>query len=73
MVVWSAVRILEAEDVAAALVDFARTNSFTQIFLARTQESARFASLRRSLVQSVVNLAKDMQVVLVSPPAPAVN
>lgn len=66
-------RILEAEDVAAALVDFARTNSFTQIFLARTQESARFASFRRSLVQSVVNLAKDMQVVLVSPPAPAVN
>jgi two-component system, OmpR family, sensor histidine kinase KdpD len=60
-------RILEGSDVAAALVDFARRNQITQIFLARPKER-RWALplLSRDLVQRIVNIAKDMQVVVVA-------
>ncbi|MBV8903273.1 MAG: histidine kinase [Acidobacteriia bacterium] len=60
-------RILEGSDVAAALVDFARRNQITQIFLARPKEQ-RWAlpPFSRDLVQRIVNIAKDMQVVVVA-------
>jgi two-component system sensor histidine kinase KdpD len=59
-------RILEGTDVAFALVDFARRNQITQIFLARPPEGMRIPLLSRDLVQRIVGLAKDMQIVIVS-------
>lgn len=62
-------RILEGEDVSTTLVDFARRNQITQIFLSRPPEQSRwlpFAS--KDLVQRIVSLVKDMQIVIVSPP-----
>jgi two-component system sensor histidine kinase KdpD len=59
-------RILEGEDVASAMVDFARRNQITQIFLTRPRDRAWFPRLGRDLVQRIVGLAKDMQVVIVS-------
>ncbi|HUI82068.1 MAG TPA: sensor histidine kinase KdpD [Bryobacteraceae bacterium] len=60
-------RILEGDDVAATLVDFARRNQITQIFLARPQErSWPLPLFTRDLVQKIVNIAKDMQIVIVA-------
>ena len=59
-------RILEGEDVASAMVDFARRNQITQIFLTRPRDRVWFPRLGRDLVQRIVGLAKDMQVVIVS-------
>src|SRR5215471_15313828 len=58
-------RILQAEDVAAALVDFARRNQITQIFLARPH-ARRWPLFSRDLVERIVHLAKDMQIVVVA-------
>jgi two-component system, OmpR family, sensor histidine kinase KdpD len=60
------VRTLEGEDPASALVDFARRNQITQIFLARPEDRRWFPLLSPDLVQRVVALAKDMQIVIVS-------
>ncbi len=59
-------RIVEGEEVAPALIDFARRNRITQIFLARPADRKWFPSLARNLVQQVAALAKDMQIVIVS-------
>jgi two-component system sensor histidine kinase KdpD len=59
-------RILGGENTAAALVDFARQNQITQIFLARPPDGWSFPLLARNLVQRIVGLAKDMQIVIVS-------
>ncbi len=59
-------RILEGDDVASTLVDFARRNQITQIFLARPPERRPLPWLTRDLVQRIVSLASDMQVVIVS-------
>jgi two-component system, OmpR family, sensor histidine kinase KdpD len=60
-------RILAGGEVAPALIDFARRNQVTQIFLARERSSKRGLPLfTRDLVQSIVSLAKDMQIVIVS-------
>ena len=59
-------RILEGEDSASTLVDFARRNQITQIFLARPADRRSFPLSSRSLVQKIVALARDMQIVIVS-------
>ncbi|MGD0498203.1 MAG: histidine kinase [Bryobacteraceae bacterium] len=60
-------RILGGEKIAPALIDFARRNQVTQIFLARPREKRRIPPLvARDLLQSIVSLAKDMQVIIVS-------
>jgi two-component system, OmpR family, sensor histidine kinase KdpD len=59
-------RVLEGQDVAAALVDFARRNGVTQIFVTRPLARRFETGLKRDLVQKIVALAKDMQVVIVS-------
>ena len=59
-------RILEGENVAEALVDFARRNQITQIYLARTHQRRSFPWMARDIVQQIVGLAKDMQIVIVS-------
>jgi two-component system sensor histidine kinase KdpD len=65
-------RILEGEDTAQTLVDFARRNQITQIFLARPRERTRLPLLGRDLSQSIVRLAKDMQIVIVAERGPGV-
>jgi len=59
-------RILEGEDIARAVVDFARRNQITQIFLARPCERFRVPLFSRDLMHRIVSLAKDMQIVIVS-------
>src|SRR5215471_7190694 len=59
-------RIIEGDDMARALVDFAHRNEVTQIFLTQPPESKWIPLLSRNLVQKVVQLAKDMQIVIVS-------
>lgn len=59
-------RVLEGEDVAKTLVDFARLNRITQIFLARPRNHSWLGLLRPRLVQQVVRLARDMQVTIVA-------
>lgn len=51
---------------AGTLVDFARRNQVTQIFLARPRGRRWVPLPTRDLVQRVVALAKDMQIVVVS-------
>lgn len=61
-------RILEGDDVAQVLVDFAHRNEITQIFLTHTPPKDLWSFLpSRDLVRRIVNLAKDMQVIVVSP------
>lgn len=59
-------RILEGEDVSRALVDFARRNQITQIYLARPRERTPLPWPSRNLVQKIASLARDMQIVIVS-------
>ena len=47
---------------AEVLVDFARRNAVTQIFVARARAGSPW--LRRSLLEQTVLRAKDMQVVI---------
>lgn len=59
-------RILEGDDVATTVVEFARLNRATQIFVLR-QRARGLAALRRNgLVQRIVSLAHDMQVTIVA-------
>jgi two-component system, OmpR family, sensor histidine kinase KdpD len=59
-------RILEGEDVAATVVDFARRNEVTQIYLTRPRERKWFSFLNSDPAQKIISLAKDMQIVIVS-------
>jgi two-component system sensor histidine kinase KdpD len=57
-------RVLQGHDVAKSLVEFAHLNGVTHLFLPRPQPSQWPALSRRSLVQQVVHLARDMQVTI---------
>jgi two-component system sensor histidine kinase KdpD len=59
-------RILEGEDVAETLVNFAHMNGVTQIFVTRHKEDGLASFFRRGLVQRIVALATDMQVTIVA-------
>lgn len=60
-------RILESDDPAEALVDFARRNGVTQIFLAKPDaRSLPMIGKKRHLVMDVVRLASDRQVTVVA-------
>jgi two-component system sensor histidine kinase KdpD len=58
--------ILQGEDVAQTLVDFARLHKVTQIFLARPQHMRWPIIFGRGLVERVVRLAHDIQVTIVA-------
>jgi two-component system, OmpR family, sensor histidine kinase KdpD len=61
-------RILDGEDIAHVVVDFAHRNQITQIFISHAPDKQAFAWLRpKDLVRRLVSLAKDMQIVVVSP------
>ncbi len=59
-------RVVAGDDTAQALVDFARLNQITQIFLGRPQARRFLPRISRTLVEQIVGLAKDMQIVIVS-------
>jgi two-component system, OmpR family, sensor histidine kinase KdpD len=59
-------RVLQGDDVARTLVEFAHLNGVTHIFLARPRPSQWSALSGRSLMQQVVHLARDMQVTIVA-------
>jgi two-component system sensor histidine kinase KdpD len=67
-------RVLAGQDTASTLVEFARRNEITQIYLARPPEPKWFGGFTRNLVQQIVARAKDMQIVIVADrEAPAVR
>ena len=59
-------RTLEADDTAGALVEFARANAVTQIFLPRPARRMLPILSRRHTTMRVVALAHDMQVTIVA-------
>ncbi len=59
-------RLLRGDNVATTLVEFARLNGVTHLFLARPMRAQRAAALRRNVLQQVVHLARDMQVMIVA-------
>ena len=59
-------RMLEGSDAAATLVNFARINSVTQIFVTRRDTGRLTGIFRPGLVQRIVALASDMQVTIVA-------
>ena len=59
-------RILEGDDVALTLIDFARRNQVTQIFLTRPRRKAWSPVWSRDPAQRTISLAKDMLIVIVS-------
>jgi two-component system, OmpR family, sensor histidine kinase KdpD len=59
-------RVLEGEDAALVLVDFARRNQITQIYITRPRERKWSAVINSDPAQKIISLAKDMQIVIVS-------
>jgi two-component system, OmpR family, sensor histidine kinase KdpD len=59
-------RVLQGHNVARTLVEFARLNGVTHLFLARPKQSQWPSQFGRNLVQQVVRLAQDMQVIIVA-------
>jgi two-component system sensor histidine kinase KdpD len=58
--------VLQGDDVARTLVDFARLHKVTQIFLARPQQKRWPMIFGHGLVERVVRLAHDTQVTIVA-------
>lgn len=56
-------RMLEGKDAASVVIDFARQNQITQIFVTRPRVSRFFS---RDPVHRMIDLASDMQIVIVS-------
>jgi K+-sensing histidine kinase KdpD len=59
--------------VASTLVDFGRRNAITQIYITRPGRRSLLPLLTRDTAQRIVDLAKDMQIVIVSDREPAVH
>jgi two-component system sensor histidine kinase KdpD len=59
-------RVLQGQDVAATLVEFARLNGITHLFVARPTQNHKAKPFGRSVIQDVVRLARDMQVMIVA-------
>ncbi len=59
-------RVLHGHDVARTLVEFARLNGVTHVFLARPQAGQWSLTPGSNLLQQVVHQARDMQVTIVA-------
>src|ERR1700688_1383764 len=59
-------RILGGGDIAKTVVDFARRNQVTQVFVAHSQVGLRERLLGRNFVENIVRLAEDLQVTVVA-------
>ncbi len=63
---WIETRILQGRDVARTLVEFARRNQVTQIFLSRALLRSRSSLVGRNLTRDIIRLAPDMQITVVA-------
>jgi len=59
-------RVLQGADVAKTLVEFARLNGVTHLFLSRPDRNKWPLTFGRNLLHQVVRLATDMQVIIVA-------
>jgi two-component system sensor histidine kinase KdpD len=59
-------RILEGKDIARSLIDFARRNQISQIFLARPRGRSWIPYGSGRLLHRIVRIASDIQIVIVS-------
>jgi len=59
-------RILQGSDEPSTLVEFARRERITQIFIVRRKDRGSAIFGRRSLVSRILRLARDMQVTIVA-------
>jgi two-component system, OmpR family, sensor histidine kinase KdpD len=59
-------QVLQGEDDAQSLVQFAREHQITQLFVLRPRAKVWHLGFGRNLVQQVVRLARDMQVTVVA-------
>lgn len=59
-------RILGGSDIAKTVVDFARQNQVTQIFVAHTQVGLLERLRRKNFTEDIVRLAQDLQVTVVA-------
>jgi two-component system, OmpR family, sensor histidine kinase KdpD len=59
-------RVLRGDDVPETVVNFARLNGVTQIFVMRQKAKGLWSLFNRGLVQRIVGLAADMQVTIVA-------
>ena len=59
-------RVLQGEDIAITLIDFARLHNITQVFMVRPQYSPWEGFIGRNLIHRIVRNARDMQVTIVA-------
>jgi len=59
-------RILSGSDIAETVVEFARRNQVTQIFVTHSQPSFRERLRGRNYMENIVRLAQDLQVTVVA-------
>ena len=59
-------RVIERANIAEAVVEFARRNQVTQIFVAHAQAPLRERLRGRSYAENIVRLAQDLQVTVVA-------
>jgi two-component system sensor histidine kinase KdpD len=60
------VRIIESDDVGAAIADFARARHVTQILMGRSRPVSLWRWFSESIVERVVRLAPDRQITIVA-------
>jgi two-component system sensor histidine kinase KdpD len=58
--------VLQGDDIAASLVEFARSRQVTQIFVPRPKQISGISLFRRTTVHRIVELARDMEVTIVA-------
>lgn len=66
-------RILEGDDVAATVVDFGRRNQVTQIYMTRPQKRKWLLFMDGDPARRVIDLAKDMLIVIASDREPVTS
>jgi two-component system sensor histidine kinase KdpD len=59
-------RILQGRDIARTLVEFARRNQVTQVFVSRALLRSRSSPVKRNLTRDIIHLAPDLQITVVA-------
>ncbi|MEO8370219.1 MAG: histidine kinase [Candidatus Solibacter sp.] len=59
-------RILEGVDTASVVIDFARRNEVTQVFVTKPHSGPWGPAFSRDPIQQIIDRAKDMQIVIVA-------
>ena len=59
-------RVVEGADIARTVVEFARSNQVTQVFVAPSRGRLRERLLGRNFTENIVRLAEDLQITIVA-------